>query len=265
MGVVAAARRRDSAAHSIADGVLRHLEATAASEQLGVTWYIDQDGSASEPHSASSPSSVDLGVAHGVPGIIGVLSQFVEADMQRTRSLRLLQPAVAWLLGTIPDERPRFATRWPAAREFSKRVGWCYGDLGVAGVLLNASRVMMAPELARVATALLQHASETLADRYIPDACFCHGAAGIAHIYNLAFQRTGSPEMRTHARRWILDVLRRELSEQGIAGYSFLKIEPHGPRWVADATLASGAAGVALVLLAAVEDREPSWQSLFLL
>jgi hypothetical protein len=116
-----------------------------------------------------------------------------------------------------------------------------------------------------VATALLQRASEALTDRYIPDACFCHGAAGIAHIYNLAFQRTGSIEMRAHARRWILDVLRREVPEQGIAGYRFLKIEQHVPRWGSDATLASGAAGVALVLLAAIEDREPSWQSLFLL
>jgi hypothetical protein len=99
IGVVAAARR-DGAAHSIADGVLRHLEAAAVSEEFGVTWYVDQYGFASEPRGASCASSVDLGVAHGVPGIIGVLSQFVEADMQRTRSLRLLQSAVAWLLGT---------------------------------------------------------------------------------------------------------------------------------------------------------------------
>lgn len=264
MGVVAAARR-DSVAHSIVDGVLRHLEATATIEKLGVTWYVDQDGSASKRHGTSCPSSVDLGVAHGVPGIIGVLSQFVEADMQRARSLRLLHSAVAWLLGTIPDGRPRFGRRWPAAHEAFKRVGWCYGDIGVAGVLLSISRVTMAPEFANMAISLLQYASETLADRYIPDACFCHGSAGIAHIYNLAFQRTGSLEMRAHARHWILDVLRRELPEQGIGGYRFLKLGSSSPQWMADPAIASGAAGVALVLLAAVEHREPRWQSLFLL
>jgi lantibiotic biosynthesis protein len=264
MGVVAAARR-DGAANAIADGVLRHLEATVASEQLGITWYVDLDGSGSQSYGSLCHGSVDLGVAHGVPGIIGVLSQFVEADIQRARSLGLLQSAVAWLLGTIPDQRPRFGTRWPAARESSKQLAWCYGDIGVAGVLLTASRVMMAHECARVATALLQHASEALAGKYIPDACFCHGAAGIAHIFNLAFQRTGSTEMRAHARRWILNILRRKMPEQGIGGYRFLKIDQDVPRWASDPTLASGAAGVALVLLAAIEDREPRWQSLFLL
>jgi hypothetical protein len=172
---------------------------------------------------------------------------------------------VSWLLNAVPDGLPRFGTSWPADPDEFKRMGWCYGDPGVAGVLLRASRTLRSTELEQEALALLERVAAPLATRGVPDACFCHGAAGLAHIYNLAFQRTGSTLMRDQARRWLAEVLRLRTPGTGIAGYRFLKADDDGTRWAPDATLLSGAAGVALVLLAAVEDEEPAWQALYLL
>jgi hypothetical protein len=61
------------------------------------------------------------------------------------------------------------------------------------------------------------------------------------------------------------DVLHRRRPGRGIAGYQFLQLDAQAGRWVNDTTLLSGVVGTALVLLAAVEDREPTWQELFLL
>jgi hypothetical protein len=144
-------------------------------------------------------------------------------------------------------------------------MGWCYGDPGVAGVLLGASRALSSPELEQAALALLAQITAPLVTRGVPDACFCHGAAGLAHIYNVAFQRTGSLPMREQAEHWLAEILRLRQPGTGIAGYRFLQAHEDSTRWAADLTLLSGAAGVALVLLAAIEDRAPGWQALCLL
>jgi lantibiotic modifying enzyme len=264
VGVYAAVRQGECAAR-IADRVLSHLETNAIASDAGTTWRTPPQCLA-PPRRARFPAGViDLGVAHGVPGIIGMLAQFVDADVQRERSLGLLRSTVAWLLGTVPSGLRRFGTDWPADPAEVKRMGWCYGDPGVAGVLLGASRALSSPELEQVALALLAQITAPLATRGVPDACFCHGAAGLAHIYNVAFQRTGSVQMRAQAMHWLAEVLRIRQPGSGIAGYSFLKVDDEAMRWAADPTLLSGAAGIALVLLAAIEDREPGWQALCLL
>lgn len=264
VGVYAAGCQGERAAR-LADRVLSHLEAIAIADGAGTTWRIPPHCLAPARRTRFPDGAVDLGVAHGVPGIIGMLAQFVDAGVQQDRSRRLLRSAVAWLMNAVPNGRPRFGTDWPANPDEVKRMGWCYGDPGVAGALLGASRALESPELEQEALALLAQIAASLATRGPPDACFCHGAAGLAHIYNVAFQRTGSVQMRDHARRWLAEVLRLRTPGTGIAGYRFLKADETGTRWEADATLLSGATGIALVLLAAVEDEEPAWQALCLL
>jgi hypothetical protein len=112
---------------------------------------------------------------------------------------------------------------------------------------------------------MLRDLAAPLAARGAPDASFCHGAAGLAHVYNVAFQRTGDGALRRHAERWLGEVLRMRRPGAGIAGYRSLGWGGGAPRWDDDATLLSGAVGTALVLLAAIEDREPAWQRLFVL
>jgi hypothetical protein len=160
---------------------------------------------------------------------------------------------------------PRFGSTWPECAGEFRRIGWCYGDPGVAGVLLRASHALRSQELEREAIGLLRRAIAPLTAQQIPDACFCHGAAGLAHLYNVGFQHTGDLEMRAQALRWMQDVLHRHRPGRGVAGYQFLQLNARAGRWVNDTTLLSGVVGTALVLLAAVEDREPTWQELFLL
>jgi lantibiotic modifying enzyme len=264
VGVYAAARRCGYA-FQIADLILSHLENTALVSDAGTTWRTAPQFLAESRRAQFPDGVVDLGVAHGVPGIVGMLARFVEANIEASRSRQLLQSTIEWLLRTTPDTHPRFGTNWPGDHTEHKRIGWCYGDAGIAGVLLHASRVTQSAELESLALDLLRRIIIPIETRGVPDASFCHGAAGLAHIYNVAFQYTGDLQMRAQAERWIVEVLRLRKPGFGIAGYASLKIGDGVMHWSADITLLSGAVGVALVLLAAIEEHEPAWQTLFLL
>jgi lantibiotic modifying enzyme len=262
---VSVANRRDGRALQIADCVLSHLEAAAITDDAGTTWRTPARFLSEERRVQFPEGMIDLGVAHGVSGIIGMLTQFVAADLQATRSSRLLESAIEWLLDTVPNDEPRFGKDWPASAGRNKPIGWCYGDAGVAGVLLHASSVLNSPRLEAEALGLLQSSAALLGPRGVDDAGFCHGAAGLAHIYNVAFQRTGNVRMRLEAEHWIMDLLRRRTpgirddryaSSQYDSGVRYLDEDPK---------LISGSVGIALVLLAATENREPEWQRLFVL
>lgn len=262
---VLVADRRDARARQLAERVLFHLERTALLSGAGATWRTPPRFLPEARRARFPQGMIDLGVAHGTPGVIGALARFVEAGVEVARSRRLLAAAVAWLLGAVPAGLPRFGTSWPADAADAKRIGWCYGDAGVAGVLLRAGRALGAADVEAAALGMLRDLAAPLARRGAPDASFCHGAAGLSHIYNAAFQLTGDGELRRQARRWLHEVLRLRRPGAGLAGYRSLKLDGGAPRWEHDATLLSGAVGVALVLLAAAGDREPAWQRLFVL
>lgn len=259
------ANRRDVRAFQIADRVVSHLEASAIQSNTGLTWRTPPEFLPKRRRLQFPDGVIDLGVSHGVPGIIGMLAKFVNADIEVDRSRRLLEAAVAWLFDAVPRGTPRFGSSWPSDHSKSKSMGWCYGDAGIAGVLLQAGRALESARLEEEALGLLTQIVSPLAQQDVPDAGFCHGAAGLAHIYNVAFQRTANPEMRTQAVYWLGEILRFKRPGTGIAGYASWKIDDDAPRWEADTKLLSGVVGIALVLLAAIEDREPSWQQLFCL
>ncbi|HEU4610976.1 MAG TPA: lanthionine synthetase C family protein [Kofleriaceae bacterium] len=258
------AQRGDERARRIAERVLSHFEATAIASTSGVTWRTEPRFLPEAQRAVFPDGMIDLGVAHGVPGVIGMLVQFVEAAIEPERSRALLELAIAWLLDAVPDGRPRFGTSWPVDYK-TRRIGWCYGDTGVAAVLLRASQVIGSAQLANTALELLRQAIPILDARGAPDASLCHGAAGLAHAYNLAFQHTHDDEMREQALKWLHEVLRMRAPGRGIAGYQSIKVDGPGRRLEDDVTLLTGVVGTALVLLAATSEHEPAWQRLFVM
>src|SRR4029077_2078430 len=84
----------------------------------------------------------NLGVAHGVPGVIGVLARACAAGVD---GRELLDGAVAWLLAQKlpPEESAAFSYNIaPGVEPRAPRLAWCYGDLGIAASLLMAARAV---------------------------------------------------------------------------------------------------------------------------
>ncbi|MDP9121776.1 MAG: Lanthionine biosynthesis cyclase LanC, partial [Acidobacteriota bacterium] len=119
--------------------------------------------------------------------------------------------------------------------------------------------------IARAAAARLE---ETAGVR---DAGLCHGAAGLAHLFNRMYQTSGVEELGTAARRWFDKTLDYRRPGEGVGG--FLAFDPSGSvpgavpgaaQWRSDPNFLEGSAGVGLALLGAVSTVEPAWDRLLL-
>jgi hypothetical protein len=99
----------------------------------------------------------------------------------------------------------------------------------------------------------------------VVDAGLCHGAAGLGHLFNRMYQATGESWLAEAARSWFARALAMRRPGQGIGGYAaWLPGDDGALTWVADPSLLTGAAGIALALLAATTAVEPAWDRMLL-
>ena len=207
----------------------------------------------------------NLGVAHGIPGVIGFLAAAQNAGVRDPRIARMVDDAVPWILAQkgiwpgslFPSHVP------PDAEPRQTRTAWCYGDLGVAAVLQSAALAFERPEWSDEAIAIARVAARRpVVHTKVADAGLCHGATGVAHLFNRLHQATGDAELRDAARRWYRIALNMRQPRKGLAGFlSWYEsmIPGEGGSWRGEPGFLSGIAGIGLALLAAVTDVEPSW------
>ncbi|HEY0990027.1 MAG TPA: lanthionine synthetase C family protein [Kofleriaceae bacterium] len=252
---------RGEAGAEVARAVLTGLEAYAARG-----WLTGPELLPAHQRKIAPEGYVNFGLAHGIPGVIAVLAQFCRVGFEPVRARAVLDSALRRLLDTSPPRRRGRFTAWqPMEHPPSVRLAWCYGDLGVAAALLGAGLAIGHDEARAEGLAVaLDCAERSLRDAQITDTGICHGAAGIAHLFNRMAQATGEAALRAAAVTWIGHTLAMR-TELPLAGFPANLPEDDGqPRMIADASLLTGAAGVALVLHAASSDIEPSWDRLLL-
>jgi class I lanthipeptide synthase len=145
------------------------------------------------------------------------------------------------------------------------RCAWCYGDPGIATALLMAARGVGNAGWEQTAVALACRAAERPASETgVVNGAFCHGAAGLAHLYNRMYQATGEPMLGRAAVYWLertVDFYRLARDKGG----AWVRGRWDEKPWTwTGIELVEGAAGVALVLLAAATSVEPVWDRMFL-
>lgn len=250
--------------------VVQRLEELAVPQEIGVAWQTP-DWTLEPRERQRFPRGVfNVGVAHGVPGVLPVLAQAVAVGAAPEPARELLQGAVAWLLSRkLPaGSESVFPSAWgPGAASVPARAGWCYGDPGIAATLLTTARIAGQPawesEALQLAHTAARRSPETGGVR---DAGLCHGAAGLGHLFNRLYQTTGDPELLAVARTWMERALDLREPGRGVAGFSAWEPDATGAvDWRNDPTLLTGAAGIALALLAATTSVEPAWDRFLLL
>lgn len=260
---------RKSARASL-DRVLDHLLATAEPQETGCSWFTPPHLLPEWQAKLAPEGYYNLGVAHGVPAVIVLLARCLEAGIRRPEVGPLLDGAVAWLLAQRGEEG--FPSWVPKGRPAQKaaRLAWCYGDPGIAATLLVAARATgnhlwhdAAIDVACVA------AARDLSLSGVQDSGICHGAAGLAHIFNRLYQASGRPELAEAARHWFGEVLAMRREEGGVGGFKIWSTPRTDPfaqlDWIDDPGLLTGSAGIGLCLLAAVTAQHPQWDRLLLL
>jgi lantibiotic modifying enzyme len=267
---VYALERGQQAATAVAclERVIDHLAEMAERRPDGIAWASSSEWLPPEVRDTWPARCYNLGLAHGIPGVIALLGRACAAGVASDKARPLLDGATRWLMvrramvGT--DGFPyRIEAGLPAE---PARLAWCYGDPGVAAALLLAGRSVGESFWERAALAVARRAAERPPEEAeVVDAGLCHGAAGLGHLFNRLFQATGEPRLREAAQFWFQRTLEMRQPDRGIAGFAAWRGgREHSPGWIEDPGLLTGAAGIALALLAAVTPIEPAWDRVLL-
>ncbi len=253
-GVYALERFPRPSAVRCLEAVVDRLDESAEKNGQEVTWFRPPEVLPSASRERTPHGYYDLGVAHGVPGVIALLADACRLRVRQDRARPLLEGAVRWLM---PQhlEGPRVACypSWVGSGIEARpsRLAWCYGDPGIAATLLYAARAVGVEEWEDAALAIAAHAASAAPeDAGVRDIGLCHGALGLAHLYNRIHQAGGGELFADAARLWYRLGLEMRKPEEGIAG--------------PDTGFLTGAAGMGLALLAAVTPVEPEWDRLLL-
>ena len=250
----------------------RVLDLLEESRDAAGVWHSDPGWMSPWQREQMPRGCYNLGVAHGIPGVIGFLAAAHREGVRDPRLERFADDAVRWTLARKCDEPSSlFPAFIPVGGEpYPTRTAWCYGDLGVAAVLLSAAQSFGRDDWKREALAIARTAARrSLEETMVRDAGLCHGSTGIAHLFNRMAQASGDDELRDAAERWVRVALDMRRPGEGLAGLlSWVDITENGKtvgwQWKSEPGFLSGVAGIGLALLAAVTDFEPAWDRVLL-
>jgi lantibiotic biosynthesis protein len=247
--------------------IVARLAERARDEPEGAAWFTPPELLPEHQRAEQPEGLFNLGLSHGIPGIVALLGAACDAGITGARPL--LDRAMAWLL----------ARRQPAGRGFcfphfyvpdtelgGSRLAWCYGDPGMAAALLVAGRGAGEPAWEQIALEVARDAAGRPKEAArVQDAGLCHGAAGVAHIFHRMGCTTGDEALTEAARVWYERTLDYRIPGLGFGGFrSWSSGLNQELDWRDDPGFLEGAAGIGLALLAAVSPVDPGWDRVFL-
>jgi hypothetical protein len=265
--------RRDP--HGVLPEVLSGLVSLAEPQDGPPRWMTPPHllGDASMLHQYPS-GNLNCGLAHGIPGPLALLALSLRSGVKVPGQAEAVRRLADWLVAHRADDH--WGVNWPTAIPVAppgerdpdaaglppSRSAWCYGSPGVARALWFAGEVLDDAVLRELAVEAI-HAvlRRPIPERRIESPTFCHGVAGLLQVVVRFAHDTGLPAFSDGAADLVDELLGAHEPERPLA---YASLEP-GPNAVDRAGLLAGAPGVAMALLAAATDTEPTWDRLFLL
>ena len=223
--------------------------------------------------------NLNCGLAHGIPGPLGALALAYRAGVSCEGIEEAINRFALWLLEHRCDDQ--WGINWPTAVGLlppgnpagriaapngsapgPSHAAWCYGSPGIARTLYIAGLALGKHEYCNIAVSAIEAVlRRPVPARRIDSPTFCHGVAGLLTIVLRFLNDTGSPVLEASAVTLFKQLL--DLYEPAsLLGFRSMELEQ---KRVDQPGLLDGAPGVALALLAAATDVEPTWDRLFLL
>lgn len=245
---------------------VKQLERSAITLHGGIAWMDHVTPQ------KNNRRSFNLGLAHGVPAITAILGMIYHQGIERDRAGRLIEGAINRILSARNIPEQEITSLYPvlvdddnrALTGKQSRLGWCYGDLGIAMLLLNMSNWLQNDTYKEQALQILHHTLQFRDSRNgsVYDACLCHGSAGISHIYRRAYILTDERCLLEGSEKWLVHTLQMNSWKDGAAGFKFYGKGSYQNSY----GLLEGITGIGLSLIAALDtERTPAWDRSLLL
>jgi len=212
---------------------------------------------------------VNLGMAHGLPSIIAFLSKVHHSGAETDTSYSLITGAMKYLARHMQDPElyrscfPNYISKGTPA---NSRLAWCYGDPGIGLAFLHTADVIQVDHWKKESKRIFQINSSRRSpeDDYVLDTGLCHGTAGLAQIYNHAFQETGEELFQETAEFWIRKTLEMANHHDGLAGFRAYR-PPQSGGWTNEPGLLEGIAGTGLALMTSISNEDTEWDRCLLI
>lgn len=156
-------------------GLVENILGTVNFDRNPPLWAIDESG-------RRGLAGQDLGIAHGIPGLMLVLVRLrcLVAPKVAERIDAFLRQSARWLANCVNAPGSGSMFPYTSGQETSSRLAWCYGDLSVAYALL-ASGVCADDDLAVSLgrTAVNRAITRPIEEVGVNNAFLCHGSSGL--------------------------------------------------------------------------------------
>ncbi len=210
----------------------------------------------------SGQKEINLGLAHGIPSILVILSNIYRSNGDKEILTDLIEPGIGFLQKFSKkkiNSVSRFPTRiidgkgiWPS------RMAWCYGDPGIGTAILQIGKNCSRPDWKSLGLEILKSASRRREreNSRVTDACLCHGSSGLAMIYYHAGLETDYEPFFETSQFWAKETLNYGKHPEIQGNYIFHTGENQFyPRY----NLLEGITGEGLFLIAMLEGEKPGW------
>lgn len=223
-------------------------------------WLIADDDRWCCPHPLrlSEPPENDLGLAHGIAGVLSTLALTVDFHEAGLRAVLARQATALRRRAIVAEGLVCWPPHAQAPQGMTARAAWCYGAVGIGASLYWTGRRLDDEDLRRFALAALEAHASMPCDRCgLTDFALCHGTLGNALVYASVASASGSERLARSVARSV-DFALEGLERDGGACFGR---GPDGNRYDYAGFL-DGAAGVALALLTLSGNTPSLWMRL---
>ncbi len=210
---------------------------------------------------------LNLGVAHGLPGVLGALAIATKvATKETTKIIGQLSDFI--LKNSVEDS---YGPNWPAAigppngkaaEPKATRAAWCYGSPGVSIALFNAAEALGDEQLKQFAVDAMEAVFRRPRDRlsvYSPTVC--HGKAGLAIMAAGLAAKSGSEFLSQNVNGLIGEILAARDDSFPLC----VRDEESPGKLVDNPGFLEGAPGVLASLACLLGQEQPFWLRIFFL
>lgn len=216
----------------------------------------------------------NIALSHGSASIVSVLCSLSSPGIDFSKRNRIITNACNYILSQEIDSG-KYGSCFPSqslendpSQEIRwSRMGWCYGDLGIATTLWQAGKLLDNHDWQDKAMEIMTYAAgrRDFQNCGIYDAGLCHGSASICMMFHYMYSQTGNQLFGETRDYWLDCTLKIARSEARLAGYAAWRGEES--KYVDDYGVLEGISGIGLMLLAFLSDnpQDAKWMNFFLL
>lgn len=246
------------------------FESMSEKDDHGIYWREYRHWDVENYQNGKPKDVLNLGVAHGMPAITGLLAHLYKAGVNPEKTKQLLTQSMNWLLHhSVKNKDYSFDYTVDDQVESDRpasRLAWCYGDPGVSIVLLQAGLYTQNQEwIQKAVDVALLSTKRKLDQSGVVDTGLCHGGMGLVHIYNRFYQVTQKEEFKEAVIYWLDETLRMRKPELGMGGFFFTHRDKDKPTTYSTSFgWLEGGVGISLILLSLISKTDPSWDIVFM-